>query len=360
MVNSMWIKRLVTGAFVIGLLVGVLPVLAQDGEELTETFTNSDGSLTLNYPSGWYAEEYQLPGLVFIGTNTGVVEAMLGDEYAELESGDLMITITTPQVASTLLFEGETPKTLEDALEMMEDSSGDDSEFGEPEALTLAGHPALLANATQPFGDGVGMVIDFDGSFVVSTAVAMAGEYGNYADTVLAILDTLMYIMPQGIMWYEDAGLNFEYPAVWLAYKLDGCCYVIGDGFTSGIRSASRDNKIFIYIIRVDEFATLFEYEALRTATMEQLVLIFSIFPFDDGTMVTKNEPEPAVVGEREGVKLSFSTTETDPANEGFVLALPFEDTTLVVLVLSQAGELAGFEADVMAVIESLDYTSAE
>lgn len=93
---------------------------------------------------------------------------------------------------------------------------------------------------------------------------------------------------------------------------------------------------------------------------MEQLVVIFSTFPFGDGTMITKSEPEPAIVGEREGVKLSFSTIETDPANEGFVLALPFEDTTLVVLVLTQAGELAGFEADVMAVIESLDYTSAE
>jgi hypothetical protein len=349
MKNS-WIKRLMAGALVIGLVVAALPVWAQDGE-LTETFTTEDGSLSFNYPAGWHAEGFMFPGIALVGTSVEAVESMTGD-YGELAEGEVVIAIVSPQ-SSGMMLEGEKPTTLEEALELLIGSGDDYSEFSEPEELTLAGYPALLVEASGPDGDGIGLVMEFDGRYAVVTAMAAAGTYDDHAEMVLAILDTLVFAVPEGVITYEaeTVDLSFDYPAGWVIFDImdENSFIVLNEMY---LESTPGSGQVAVYI---HTLAALEMYGVDPTAAPDVISASIAYAWLSD-QQVEWAEPENVTIGDKEGVKLSF----VSDLNEGYALLLSFGDETLMVWVMAAAGELANFEADVTALVESLAYTPAE
>lgn len=63
-------------------LLPVLPVLAQGGDELTETYTSDDQRVTFNYPAEWTIEKLT-SGVIFLSNNTAVLETMMSDDSVE-------------------------------------------------------------------------------------------------------------------------------------------------------------------------------------------------------------------------------------------------------------------------------------
>jgi hypothetical protein len=209
----------------------------------------------------------------------------------------------------------------------------------------------LLLDAKAEDSDGVAVGIDFDGSFIIVTAVTASGEYDDFADTVLAILDTLVYTVPEGMMSYEAETIDFsfEYPAGWIVLEvMEGSFTVANELF---MEETPGSGQMGMYIVTP---AALGIYVS-STDTDAELIATSFIDRWVSDKEATQTEAEAITVGETDGIRVGFA----GDTHEGFVVVLTVEDEQLVVMVITTADELEDFEADAMAVIESIDFTPA-
>jgi hypothetical protein len=227
-------RRLSVVVLVLVIMLNGMIALAQDGgEKLTETFVTKDGTLLFDYPAGWHAEEYTIPGFSLLGTSAEVVEAMFyGDVASAPPPGDMVMFLVSPQAAG-IMFNGEIPTSAEDALEfIMADEEGQ-SEFGEPETITVGDYTGLVVPASGPEGDGLAAVVDFDGRYVLISAIAAPGGFGEFEATAHAIINSIVLRDPQGTIRFEDDSptISFDYPAGWLVFEGNEGNYAVMNTF---------------------------------------------------------------------------------------------------------------------------------
>lgn len=343
------VKRVaLVGLMMIAAALGALPALAQDGENLSETFETNDRSLRLDHPAGWTAEEMILPGLVLLGSSPAAVETVFDDE-SRLAAEDVVLMIIGPHAIS-LVFDEDPPATMRQAAALLaESASGETGEVGELVERTLNGQPALSFPASGSQGDGVGVVIDFDGELVVVSAMAAPGEFEAFEQTVFAILDTLTYAVPEGLASFEteDGALTFEYPAAWQTVDLmEGSVFVTNDLAAFGENIAPGTVIVLINTPEANFAFSMGEQDEMGAAVTEFAEL------WVEGEGRRLADPVETKIGEQAAMRVDYTT----PQSEGFALAVDYDGAWLLIAVTTAPDELADFEEPVMALLASIAY----
>lgn len=341
--------RMAIVILVLSLFITALPALAQD--ELSETMTSEDGILTFSYPAGWYAENFMLPDLFLLGMSEAFITNYM-TTGADLNPAEVMLTIAGPQAASMIL--KGAPATLEEAFTLLTDRDpAEQAEFGEPEAISLNGHDALIVSTHTPERDGVLIAIDFGGKFVLIGAETLPGDYAPFADTVLAIADSVNYITPEGVITYEGSDLTLEYPATWLASEMPGIGYMVMNNVAPSVHIIPGHVRLTIVtptgISNLKAFTDETAEEQIVYETAEIARIVIGIW---DETPVTLSDEQAFIAGEYEGTMFEYASDET----EGTAVFLVVEDSYLVIISQATTGEFADFEAEVAAIIDSIVY----
>lgn len=335
-------KQIPTILVIIGLLIGSLPVLAQDGaEELTETFTSIDGTLGFKYPAGWEASGIYSDMILLVSN-----PASLDDS---ISSEEMMAYIIGPQSAA-YVFGEKIPADMSEALEMaavsLFESSDEIPILSEPEDLKLAGYPAMRINATGSGIEEIVMVIDFDSTFVVVIATALPGELGAFEATMLAVLDSLIYTVPEEMIPFtsEDGTLMLEYPAGW--FMMGGILALTPEAITFDAAELAPPGSAMIVVYTPEDLADAKDLDAAATQIAADWL--------GDTERAVLSDPAVMRVGEREGMRVDFK----NEVSEGYAVALDFDGSFVVVMVRAAVGELADQEAVVLPILESIMYTA--
>lgn len=347
---SKLLTRVLMSVLLIALISTPLSILAQDDDEQLATFVSSDNAITFDYPAEWHTEEFMLPGIVFMGNSTEVVSASLASEEPVV-AGGLFMGIIAPQAIS-LMFEGVIPESLEEAMDLFivtnEAEEGEETEAGEIEEIEINERNALVVPIIATTGEGLVYIIDFDGEYLFISVIAATGEFEDFADTVTAIVETIAYTTPEGVLTFQGDTLSFEYPATWLTFPLGEGSYTVMNDI--GINQTPVSGQLWM-LINEPNAVSLFSLP--EDATPEMVAEGF----VDVAVQGEKELSEAAeiLIGDYAGIKLDFVSAE----NEGYVLVLEVEDGVLVIAVSAAVGEIDDYEAEVMALIKSMVYTPA-
>jgi WD40 repeat protein len=126
--------------------------------QLTETYTSSDGTLTMNYPEGWEVTERDDGLITFIGPDRVSLQIAVNDYPADTTPTDLL--------------------------------TAGDFGFSEAEGAILAGYAALLSRSS----DQMHVVINLcDGPMAIVFAFTSSGQVAANELTFRAMLDSLQY-----------------------------------------------------------------------------------------------------------------------------------------------------------------------
>jgi hypothetical protein len=353
-----YMMRLRIGVILLLILISLLsrpmPVLSQDGDKLTETYYSIDGMLSFHYPEGW-AVRSTMPGMVEVSSDP---DQQVSDDEAGVPPGVINMGIITPPI-SLLLFE-ETPTTLEEATEQVillqqEMLEADESTLlSAPETLIINGHPAVRFDGTSDLSDGLVVVIEFDGEFVMITTEVAPGTFGDYEDTVFAILDTMSYRLPEGLLPFtsENDSLTLRYPPGWVTLEMIGMVALANAYDAVQFQStALAPGSIMLFVYQPEAYLMLFEPQDI-TATALEIAQMW----VTDETPGSIGEPMNITIGDRKAVRVDFMTEN----EAGFVIALEFDGTIIPVLVRGTVNALADTEATALPILESIQYTAPE
>ncbi len=206
------------GVLVLILTLAAVPFTAQ-AQDLTETFTTADGSLTLNYPSEWIAQEFL--GTILL-TNSEAATAVF-TEGSDIQSGQVAIAVLTPEsVAQNLAGSGEDVTSTTNLLEVF---LGDTAvTYSEIETDTLGGKPVARATATEDSEVLLAYAVEFEsGVFGLAVQLTVAGEEGEYEPVLRAVIESMQATAPAepvesgAVIWQQlykiedDAGMDQEY-----------------------------------------------------------------------------------------------------------------------------------------------------
>lgn len=345
-------KRL-TWLIVYVLLAGMLPALAQaqDSVDLDATFEAEDGSFSLAYPSDWYADMFFIPGFFIVATSEAKVEQMTAEEPV-FPPGEMLLVIVTPQ-ASSIVFMGAEPATPDEAMEMILVMQGDTAQSGEAEAITIGDYDALVTDVTTAAGEGVAAVIELDdGEFVLAAALAAPGEFAEFEDTVMAILASMTYGTSGDMVAFtsEDGSLTLEYPAGWAALEqVEGDIHIMNEiSFDYTLHSGQ-------VVVAIATPATVEWYLREGIGLPDDPAEAMASYWTSVGEKEL-GEVSEVTVGDYTGTRLDFTT----PTEDGYVLLLDVEGGALAIQIMTATGELADFDAEVTAILESLEYTPPE
>jgi hypothetical protein len=192
-----------TGLLLILILFAALPTLVFAQDDLTETFTSEDGSLSLMYPAGWVVESFGAFASLSNNpefSNSGDMEVMpSGTVFAFISVGpwsDFSIDvdpaqgITAMAVAEGLLNEPDAPEILEG-----------------PVALDIGSDAAYIV-AQEAGNDILAIIIVIDDeNGILFAGGAAGGEMPVFRDTLIAIATSISYEAPipgAGTVTVED------------------------------------------------------------------------------------------------------------------------------------------------------------
>jgi hypothetical protein len=165
---------------------------AETTEDLSQTITSEDGSITISYPGSWAAEG--LPGGVFLYNSQ---ELMDNPPLEEIGTNQLMGAVEVAPAANVVdlgLEEGASPLEILNALysPIQEDGGGlDISSFiadGKDAAIMTGG----IAMDGQD-ADVIVVVVAVDAGYGVINFITSSGEGHRYEATARAIAGTFEY-----------------------------------------------------------------------------------------------------------------------------------------------------------------------
>ncbi|NDJ77641.1 MAG: hypothetical protein GYB65_15425 [Chloroflexi bacterium] len=191
--------RHVRFALMLLLLLAVLPLttLAQGPDDLTQTYTTDDGTLTFDYPDGWKAVPLEDTGLVVVGSDPDPIELFMNASNLE---DDVMAVVFTPALVNetvlsrvTLITDPPLMDVAQAAVNVMqmEDTIGM-MDFGAVTELPLESKPAMLATSTSEFFDVVTIVLELaPGEYAIINAMTAPGNLETYQPVLVAIADSV-------------------------------------------------------------------------------------------------------------------------------------------------------------------------
>lgn len=158
------------------LLLVMLVGMTVSAQELTETFTTSDGSLTFSYPAGFQVQE-MMPGVAGVADADETVAVFM---FNGLMFSDFDLTGTI------------------DPLELFTSIGLSSEEIGEPEPITLnIGSGTLTSVVMEDIGNGLVAIIETEAGPLIGLIAERSGEVSaENRELGLAILDTVVLSEP--------------------------------------------------------------------------------------------------------------------------------------------------------------------
>ncbi|HEX3049317.1 MAG TPA: hypothetical protein VHP83_01580 [Aggregatilineaceae bacterium] len=345
-------------------LVLVPPVLAQGGDELTETFTFPGGGFSFSHPAGWVCTDVDpsMPDLVTCFSSQETYDAQTSDEMPPLDPGEMGFSFNGPSFL--VFFEAmglPQPTSAEEVLAVFavdDESSG--TTYSETEAITVGEWSGLQAQFTQTVGDGVMVALDMDGKLVILYAMTASGEFEDHADLIDAMIASVAYGEPEGDLTFtsEDGRLQVTYEAglyiddLWTGELLIADQRATYETVLSREAVPSGSFLIQIHTPESDYFGDWLEDDAVGADAVEQVLTQF----LHNYLEKTLSDPVAVTVGEYEGVRVDYTT----PVHDGYVLALDQNGARIIVLVSTAPGELVDHEELITKILEFLQYTPLE
>ena len=169
--------------------------------ELSQTYTGTDmsgGSVTVNYPEGWFQDGDADAGITF--TNVENVDAIASP--ADIQSGQMMTMVILAPAETTAMITGTeetTPAALITAFAAFMAEGEDFPALGEPQDITIDGQTGAIATGENEDLSLMMLVLpDASGAYVISMGVAKAGESDNLRPTFEAIAGSVEYTPAAG------------------------------------------------------------------------------------------------------------------------------------------------------------------
>jgi hypothetical protein len=322
---------------IIVLSVGALPALARDGDTLDATVESKDGSFSFAYPPGWYVDDFLAPDFFYTVATSAWTVALMTAEEPTYPSGQVMLNILRPP-ASSLAFSGEESVTMDEALTILLSTGTNATIFEEPEATTIGDYDALIADSTTPQYESLLIGVDLGNDhFALASVKAAPGEFSQFEDTVMAILASITYT--DVVAFESPAGdLAFEYPVGWLVLEMTQGTVTITNGMLDGTLLYVPHSGQVIVNIATPPAANSWADSWL---SVEERGL---------------GQVSDVTVGDFTGTRLDFTTG----TQEGYALLLDVDGRILGIQVTTAPGELDDFDAEVTAILESVEYTPVE
>lgn len=354
-------KRVWVAVLILALAVGALPVWAQEGEDLTETFTFPDKSISFQHPAGWVCGEPDttFPDSVTCMSSAEAYDAAMGGEAVPVPSGELLFSVMGPRsLAVFYTMVGAAPVTLADLLALFAVSSEDmQSTYGDAEEIEIAGNPALQSEFTDITGEGVMLAVDFDGAFMLVTMTAAAGEFARQEALIYAVLDTLALGAPEGILSFtsSDGVLSLEYGAGWFVMETAPGEVLIADNINTYRAVLSRQDlapgsfMIHVFAPASDYFGNWVDADAVGAEAADQMLVLWLHNILSKEVM----DPVEVTIGEYAGARIEYASEFHD----GYALVYDQDGARIMVLVSVARGELPDHEAAFTALVESIRYT---
>jgi len=155
---------------------------------LTETFTTIDGSITFQYPAGWFVSE--LTGQITIAPTQASAEAVT-PAPGQFQSRMIVGPIS---VVTGLAAESTPREVIEFFAQTL---SGQGVTFSDPLEITIGTYSAARVEGTAADGQGVVMAVNMgNGNYNIVSATSAAGEMARFEPILRAILATMVYTPP--------------------------------------------------------------------------------------------------------------------------------------------------------------------
>lgn len=181
------LKRFTASAIVVLALALAISPLVVSAQDLSQTFTTGDGTVTFQYPGDWVAQEFF--GTVLLGSSQTAADAFFEGE--DLQSGRAAVVMLTPaSVVENLGISGDTVASPEDLLTVLiGDLTGPTSAI---EMLSLGGKPAARTAGEDQGEALVVFAIDFgEGGIGLVVQITLPGEEEDFEATTRAIIETM-------------------------------------------------------------------------------------------------------------------------------------------------------------------------
>lgn len=170
----------------------VAPTAAPTENPLPLTYTSVNGSLSVNYPRGWVAEEQA--GLVALANDDAAMREVISQSTLGAGQAGLIITPfsadTLAIIASSNNVSTLTPLDFARVIGELV-LTGTPSE---PAEITINGRNAATMTLTLGGSDSLAVVIEAgEGAMAVVQAVTASGELAQFQDTILAIAGSVTF-----------------------------------------------------------------------------------------------------------------------------------------------------------------------
>ncbi len=190
--------RVVYALFVVLMLAVPLVAHAQD-KSLPEKFVSEDGALSVQYPTGWYANTVG-DGQVWVSTT----RFPYGFGTDELPSGEAGVTVTYSMNNQTLdsrMFQGSDPLLILTGLvDSVSVWGSSDLRFDEPASMTFNDHPAARVRGRFGHNEIMIVIVNYGlDQFSLVLGYASDGELAKVEPKLLAIAQSAVYETPSNL-----------------------------------------------------------------------------------------------------------------------------------------------------------------
>jgi hypothetical protein len=188
----------IRGFFALLMLLALPLVAHAQDKTLPETYISEDGSLSLHYPTGWYAN-MAAEGQIWVSTSRTLQFGP--DEMPSGEAGVSIVIATNDQRMNSGLFQGSDPLAILSNLVDSVSSWGDEQlRFEEPESVTFADHEAARVYGRVGKNE-IFIIIANNGldQFSLVLGYAHNGELDKVEPKLLAIAESTTYQTPPNL-----------------------------------------------------------------------------------------------------------------------------------------------------------------
>jgi hypothetical protein len=182
------------------LLMLVVPLVAQAEDKLLpETFISDDGTLSLHYPTGWYANMIA-DGQVWVST-TRIPYQFGEDDVPSGEAGVSVSYMMNNRTIDSRLLQGSDPLVILNNLVNSASSwANEELRFDEPESATFADHTAARVKGWLGHNEVFILVVRHGlDQFSLVVGYAPSGELDKVEPKLLAIAESAIYQTPSNL-----------------------------------------------------------------------------------------------------------------------------------------------------------------
>lgn len=353
-------RRILILIFLLLLLPGGVLAQGDDGEDPPNQFFTADGSLSVQMPTNWQAEQGR--DFVVMSSSVAVMEAGVPTQ------DNPWVVVFLPDRYSDVVdnyTDYDDPEELANDLREALLSQENDNEIGEvtlveAEEDELGGY-SLTTYVPEQNVTGLFRVFDLgDGKLSIALLATVEGQMESYSELYEAILSSITYNPPVSARSLSPGvGIQFDYPPEW---EIDVSQDLI-IGLASS-REALREDELIsgevsIVLVKAASIEaqldnTLQELGETPVEIAENFITILFTLQGEDVVV----EPDDIESGELElasGFPAAYAKI-VDMEADGYIITIDLgeEEGILIIFAATPPNEIENYEEDVLFIAESV------